>query len=206
MPDLIRAFIAVVLPEFLTDFVFEVQHRLKAQGLRIAWVPPGNVHLTMKFLGDIDPVDIDPIDAAMTESAQRIVPLTLSASGLGVFPDLRRPRVVWLGIGGDMPQLIAFQKDLDANLVAVGSGRFKPEKRSFKGHVTLGRIKARMDSNLLVKALRETGRVESQAFRVDAIHLIQSRLTPSGSVYTLLRSVVLGFPASVHYNVFENRE
>ncbi len=162
MPDLIRAFIAVTLPESLTGLVSEVQQTLKAQGLRIAWVPPGNVHLTLKFLGDIEPADIDPIAAVMSECTQRIVPLTLSARGLGVFPDLRRPRVVWLGITGDMPQLIAFQKDLDARLVAIGKGRFKPEERPFKGHLTLGRIKARLDSGILIKALRETGRVESQ--------------------------------------------
>jgi len=191
MPDLIRAFIAVTLPEPLTGLVFEVQQALKAQGLRIAWVPPGNVHLTLKFLGDIEPADIDPIAAVMSESAQQMVPLTLFASGLGVFPDLRRPRVVWLGVTGDMPQLIAFQKDLDTRLVALGKGRFKPEERPFKGHLTLGRIKVRLDSGILVKVLRETGRVDSQAFAVDAVHLIQSRLTSTGSIYTPLRRVLL---------------
>jgi len=196
MPDLIRAFIAVTLPEPLAGFVFEVQQTLKAHGLRIAWVPHGNVHLTLKFLGDIEPADIDPIVAVIAECARRIVPLILSASGLGVFPDLRRPRVVWLGLTGDMPRLIAFQQDLDTRLVAFGKGRFKPEERPFKGHLTLGRIKARIDSGILIKALRETGRVASPAFTVDAVHLIQSRLTPSGSIYTPLGRVVLGGPAS----------
>ena len=195
MPDLIRTFVAVTLPEPLTILVSEVQQTLKAQGLRIAWVPPGNVHLTLKFLGEIEPADIDPIAAVMSECSQRIVPLTLSARGLGVFPDLRRPRVVWLGITGDVPQLIAFQQDLDTRLVAIGNGRFKPEERSFKGHLTLGRIKVRLDSDILVKALRETGRV-AHAFTVEAVHLIQSRLTPSGSIYMPLRSVMLGSPAS----------
>jgi RNA 2',3'-cyclic 3'-phosphodiesterase len=193
MPDLIRTFIAVTLPGPLTDLVSEIQKALKAHGLRISWVAPGNVHLTLKFLGDIESVDIDPIAAVMSECAQRIEPLTLSARGLGVFPDLRRPRVVWLGIMGDMPQLIAFQQDLDARLVALGKGRFKPEQRPFKGHLTLGRIKTRLDSAVLVKALRETGR-DAHAFAVDAVHLIQSRLTPTGSIYTSLRCVALGSP------------
>jgi len=195
MPDFIRAFIAVTLPDPLADLVFEVQQTLKAQGLRIAWVSHGNVHLTLKFLGDIEPADVDPIAAVMSECAQRMVPLTFSASGLGVFPDLRRPRVVWLGLTGDMPQLIVFQKDLDIRLVAIGNGRFKPEERPFKGHLTLGRIKARLDSGILVKALRETGRVDTHAFTVDAVHLIQSRLTSTGSIYTPLRRVELGTPA-----------
>jgi RNA 2',3'-cyclic 3'-phosphodiesterase len=196
MPDFIRAFIAMTLPEPLAGLVSEIQQTLKAQGLRIAWVPSGNVHLTLKFLGDIDPADIDPIADVMSECAQCIEPLTFTARGLGVFPDLRRPRVVWLGITGDMPQLIAFQQDLDARLAALGKGRFKPEDRPFKGHLTLGRIKIRLDSGILIKALRETGRVESPAFTLDAIHLIQSRLKPSGSIYTPLRRVVLSDPAS----------
>jgi len=196
MPDLIRAFIAMTLPDPLAGLVSGVQQTLKAQGLRIAWVPSGNVHLTLKFLGDIDPSDIDPIAAVMSECAQRLEPLTFTVSGLGVFPDLRRPRVVWLGITGDTPRLIAFQLELDARLAAVGKGRFKPENRPFKGHLTLGRIKARTDPGILIKALREAGRVESPAFTVDAIHLIQSQLTPSGSIYSPLRHVAFGIPAN----------
>ena len=192
MADLIRAFIAVTLPEPLTGFVSGVQQSLKARGLRIAWVAPGNVHLTLKFLGDIEPADIDPIAAVMTECAQRTAPLMLSTAGLGVFPGLKRPRVIWLGITGDMPRLIVFQQDLDARLVDIGTGRFKPDNRPFKGHLTLGRIKTPPDSAVLVKALRETGRIGSNAFTVDAIHLMQSRLTPSGSIYTPLRCVTIG--------------
>lgn len=194
MTELLRAFIAVALPEPLAGFVSEVQRALKALGLRIAWVPPANVHLTLKFLGDIEPADIEPIAAVMTECARHVAPLVLSAARLGVFPDLRRPRVVWMGIAGDIPQLVALQQDLEARLDPVGKGRFKPEQRPFKGHLTLGRIKTRLESGTLVSALRETGQVASHAFTVDAIHLIQSRLTPSGSIYTPLRSVMLGGP------------
>ena len=99
-------------------------------------------------------------------------------------------------VTGDILPLIAFQQDLDARLAVFGKGRFKPEERQFKGHLTLGRIKTRLDSGILVKALREIGRVASPAFTIDCIHFIQSRLTPSGSIYTPLRSVVLGNPAS----------
>jgi RNA 2',3'-cyclic 3'-phosphodiesterase len=194
MTELLRAFIAVALPEPLTGFVSEVQRALKALGLSIAWVPPANVHLTLKFLGDIEPADIEPIAAVMTECARQVTPLVLSAGRLGVFPDLRRPRVVWMGIAGDIPQLIALQQDLEVRLDPVGKGRFKPEQRPFKGHLTLGRIKTRLESGLLVSALRQTGQATSHAFTVDAMHLIQSRLTPSGSIYTPLRSVILAGP------------
>lgn len=192
MSDLIRAFVAVMLPEPLTGFVSGVQQTLKSSGLRIAWVPAGNVHLTLKFLGDIEPVETDLIADAMAECAQQFDSLVFSARGLGVFPDLRRPRVVWLGITGDVPRLIAFQKDLDTRLTAIGKGRFKPEERLFKGHLTIGRIKARLDSGILVKSLREAGMVQSPAFTVNTIHLMQSRLTQAGAIYTPLRCVEIG--------------
>lgn len=84
MRDLTRAFIAVTIPEPLAGLVAEVQQSLKNQGLRIAWVAPGNVHLTLKFLGDIEPADIDPVAVILSECAQRMAPLSLSAGGLGV--------------------------------------------------------------------------------------------------------------------------
>jgi 2'-5' RNA ligase len=189
MTELIRAFIAVTLPDSLICLVSEVQQKLKAHGLRISWVSPGNVHLTLKFLGDIESADIDPIAAVMAECVKGVIPLSLSTGILGVFPDLRRPRVVWLGITGDLPQLIALQQNLDAGLTALGNGRFKPENRSFKGHLTLGRIKDKQDHDILVKALKAAGQIASQTFTADAVFLIQSRLMPAGAIYTPLRRV-----------------
>jgi 2'-5' RNA ligase len=191
MTDLIRAFIAISLPETLVDFMSEVQQKLKVPGLRISWVPPRNVHLTIKFLGDIAPVDIDPIVTVMAECAKGVSPLRLSTGIPGVFPDLRRPRVVWLGITGDLPRLIDLQQNLDAGLAVLGNGRFKPEDRPFKGHLTLGRIKDKQNQDILIKALKAAGQIASQTFTADAVHLIQSRLTPSGAIYTPLRRVVL---------------
>lgn len=192
MPDLIRAFIAITLPGFVIDLVGRVQQSLKAEGLRMGWVAPANVHLTLKFLGDVEPAEIDPVAGVLSACAAQVMPLTFSASGLGVFPDLRRPRVLWMGIKGDIARLIAFQKDLDGRLADMSKGRFAPEQRPFKGHLTLGRIKTRLEDGILVKALQHAGRVESPPFTVGDVHLMQSRLTPAGAVYTPLRCAALG--------------
>jgi 2'-5' RNA ligase len=189
MTDMIRAFIAITLPDSLIGLVSEIQRKLKANGMRISWVSPENVHLTLKFLGDIEPTDIDPIVGIMAECAQGMMPMTLAAGGIGVFPDIRRPRVVWLGITGDLQLLIALQKHMDIRLAELGNGRFKPEDRPFKGHLTLGRIKSRLDHDILVNALKTVGQATSPVFTADAVHLIQSRLTPSGAIYTPLRTV-----------------
>jgi 2'-5' RNA ligase len=191
MTEPIRAFIAITLPDSLVGLISEVQQKLKKNGLRISWVSPENVHLTLKFLGDIAPDDIDPITAVMAECAPGLIPMLLAAGGIGVFPDLRRARILWMGITGDMSQLVALQKNLELRLAALGNGRFKPEDRPFKGHLTLGRIKSRVDYDILVKAMRAVGQIASSPFTVDTIHLIQSQLTPTGAIYTPLRAVRL---------------
>lgn len=198
MTEWIRAFIAIPLPDSLVGLIAEVQQNLKKNGLRISWVSPENVHLTLKFLGDIESADIDPIASVMGECTNGMTPMSLAAGGIGVFPDLRRPRVLWLGITGDIPQLLALQKHLEARLAELGNGRFKPEDRPFKGHLTLGRIKSRVDYETLVKAIRTVGQVASPPFTVDAIHLIQSQLTPSGAIYTLLRTIRSGDSGNEH--------
>ncbi len=187
MADLIRAFIAIKLPEFVLAKVLEVQNLFKSKGIHISWVKPKNVHMTLKFLGDIEPADLELIVSVMTECSRYNDPVNFCVKGAGVFPDLRRPRVLWLGIAGDIQKLIAFQKKLDLRLFDSSKGRFKREERPFSGHITIGRIKARIDSADLVNAIREVGLKETDAFTSDAFYLIQSRLTSSGPVYTTLK-------------------
>lgn len=189
MPDLIRAFIAIKLPEFVLVKVVEVQNLFKSKGIHITWVKPEKVHLTLKFLGDIEPSDVELIVSAISECTKHNDPANLFVKGAGVFPDLRRPRVLWLGIGGDIQKLIAFQKNLDERLFDASNGRFKPEERPFKGHLTIGRIKDKINSDSLINALRQIGLTETGAFKADALHLIQSRLTSSGPVYTTLKNI-----------------
>ena len=179
----IRAFICFKLSERLISSIGRIQESVKQYDLKIKWVRPENIHLTIKFLGDIKCSEIDDIGRLIKETAMDFTPLLLSAQGIGVFPNLNRPRVIWIGISGQIGELIGLQKMLDNKLQIIG---FPKEKRPFKGHLTIGRIKGSIDSNKLSDVLNQINRFAASPFSVDKIYLIQSDLKPSGAVYTRL--------------------
>jgi 2'-5' RNA ligase len=125
----------------------------------------------------------------MADAAWTVSPFSLCAKGVGVFPGIKRPRVLWVGLGGDRTPLAQLQKALDEGVHGIGFAR---DTRPFKGHLTLGRAKARIDARRLADAITRFGSFESADFQVRAIHLIRSRLKPGGAAYTLLHSEALG--------------
>ena len=138
MSQTIRSFIAIELPEGVVALLGKLQQDLKAIRLKAGWVQPSNIHLTLKFLGDIKADDIDKIGGAMQEAVKGCEPFRLTVGGIGFFPGIKRPRVIWVGVGGQTQPLFALQRSLEDRLAAVG---FPKEKRSFKGHLTLGRFR-----------------------------------------------------------------
>jgi 2'-5' RNA ligase len=188
MSEKLRAFIAVSLPEFVLQAMVNAQEDLKGSGLKIRWVRKEGIHLTVKFLGDIDRPDVGRIHSAMKRATQAFSPLVLKGEGIGVFPDLKRPRVVWVGVSGDVKALRALQGELEDQLDDLG---FPREKRSFKGHLTLGRIKGRMDGVKLGEALRALGGFRTEPFTVQSVVLFQSDLRPDGAVYSRLAEATL---------------
>jgi 2'-5' RNA ligase len=188
MSDTIRTFIAFQLPENIVSSVRKIQEGLKSCGFKVRWVPPQNIHLTLKFLGDVDTAAIGKIGDAIINTAKGQAPLSLAAKGVGVFPRIKRPRVLWIGIVGQINPLTNLQKFLDAELEKVG---FPRESRPFKGHLTLGRVKGKIDSGRLVEAMRAYQGFESEAFVADKIFLFKSELKPAGAVYTKLMRVPL---------------
>jgi 2'-5' RNA ligase len=179
----IRAFIAVDLPESVIRALQSAQERLKSHRLDIRWVKPGNIHLTLKFLGDIQPADIDPIREALRSAAAAVAPFPIAARGAGVFPGIKKPRVVWAGLSGELPTLFALQECVERALAAIG---FAPEARSFKAHLTIGRVKGRVRPADLLAALQELAKWASPVFTVDRVTFFQSDLRPGGAVYTRL--------------------
>ncbi len=105
MPPTIRAFIALEMPPSAISLLKKLQENFKLLGLRAKWVQPENIHLTLKFLGNIDPGDVDKISGAMMDVVKDFEPLTLVARGVGVFPGIKRPRVIWVGLGGQIQSL-----------------------------------------------------------------------------------------------------
>jgi 2'-5' RNA ligase len=183
MPESIRTFVAVEFPEKIISWIGSIQENLRSYGLGIRWVPPGNIHLTLKFLGDIKESDVESVGRAMFASTRRFAPLSITAKGIGAFPSFKRPRVIWIGVCGPIHDLIALQRTLDDNLNAIG---FPKEKRPFKGHLTLGRVKDRIDPKILLNAVQAFSGFESEPFVIDKLVLFKSDLKPSGAVYSKL--------------------
>jgi 2'-5' RNA ligase len=189
---MIRAFIAIELDDALRAALGAVQQSLKqelgrlARGrdIRVQWVRPEAMHLTLKFLGDIDEARIDAIGTAVAQIAGAHDRMTIPVAGLGAFPDARAPRVLWAGLrdGGAVVRCAA---DLDE---ALGRLDFAREARPFSPHLTLARIKD--GARDIGRALTEAGVLAAPAaigtMTVHALALMRSDLRPSGSIYTRL--------------------
>ncbi len=176
-----RLFVAIHLPREYQDGLAQLTASLKGRlRSRLAWTRPGNWHLTLKFLGDTDETRITAITKAL-----RSVPFTafdLQAGDAGFFPDMKRPRVFWLGLaqGGDACRALA--RNIEGALEPLG---FAPEARPFEGHLTLARVKqGRGDDWAGLKALAR--KKEWPVFRAHSFTLQQSELTPQGPKYSVL--------------------
>lgn len=181
--ETLRAFLAFALPGGVTASIEEIQRRLKSFDLRIRWVRPDGIHLTVKFLGDIRRKDLGKIEAACAGAVRGVKPISLRAEGVGVFPNSSRAKVLWAGMAGDTAGLSEVARRIEEAMLQVG---FPKESRPFKGHLTLGRAKERIDPKRLSGALQSVSDFSSESFTADRLFLFQSELTPSGAVYTPL--------------------
>ena len=184
----LRVFVAVPIPDAVALFLRQVQARLQSPGMHIRWSATPNIHLTLVFLGDIDPTRVSAVTAQMDAAAERSHAFSLVAKGVGVFPNLRHARVVWVGLSGDLDRLKSIQATLESGLESVG---FNRESRAFRAHLTIGRTRQRIDASTIKAALDPLQEVASDAFRVDRLMLFSSILKPTGAQYTLLHTAHL---------------
>jgi 2'-5' RNA ligase len=189
MSKTIRMFIAIEIPGNIISKFCELQEGIEDYGFKIRWVRSENIHLTLKFLGNVEAAKIDEIAETISKTLEGYTPISLKAKGIGVFPGIKRPRVLWIGLTGQLESLIRLQKTLDENLKVFG---FPEEKRPFKGHLTMARIKAKIDVKKLGDALMAFRSFESETFTADQVVLYKSELKPSGAVYTKLASASMG--------------
>lgn len=183
-----RAFVAVDLPEALRGALAAAQRRLAAAGARVRWVAPDRLHLTLKFLGDLDEAAAAGLSAGLREAAARHEPFGLDVHGLGSFP-AREPRVVWAGCGGEVGRLVRLVRDVEACAQAVG---VPPEPRPFTAHVTLGRVKGPGGTRALARAVDGDKTAVFGPFEVREIVLYRSDLSPEGPRYHRLEAFPLG--------------
>ena len=184
-----RAFIAIELSPEIKNELADLQQRLKQAGLKARWVKPGNIHLTLKFLGDIDPGNVGNISAAMEAATEKHAPFELKVSGTGVFPNLRKARVLWAGLSEGVTELINLQQDLDKALVTCG---FERERRPFRGHLTLARFRNRVNPAKLEKTIKECDGGGLGQWTVEDLVLFKSDLNPTGAIYSQLATHPLG--------------
>jgi 2'-5' RNA ligase len=184
MQQSIRAFIAFEIPPLVISRLHIVQQDVERSKIRARWVRPENIHLTLKFLGDIRPDYIDKIHTAMDGVAIEFSPITVVVKGGGVFPGIKRPRVIWAGLGGNIRSLLAFQSRLSEKLAEI---QFPIDKRSFQAHLTLGRIKQAANPALIRQMIADLAKLDSDEFTFSQVFLFKSDLRPSGAVYSKLK-------------------
>ena len=188
----VRSFIAIELPDELKLGLTQLEAQLKmSKQPWVKWVDPYSIHLTLKFLGSIAVDRISEITGAMEEAIQGISPFHLEVKDLGVFPNLRRVQVAWVGISGEVDKLSQLQQHLESNLARLG---FAPETRPFTPHLTLARLRNRasLDERQSFGQLIATTRFEATyTIKVDAISLMRSQLTREGAIYSQISSVGL---------------
>lgn len=189
MPGMLRAFVAVEMPEPIRAALQEIQSGLKQFKIRARWVRPENIHLTLKFLGNIPAGHVPSIGRALSESVRARGPFGLPAVGMGVFPGLQRPRVIWVGLSDRSQALVRLQQDIDARLAALG---FPREEKRFQGHVTIGRFADRGSPGPVAEALKQFGAQGVGTLEVREVVLFRSDLRPEGPVYTALARAPLG--------------
>lgn len=195
MPETIRAFIAIELTDELKSVLSQITRELEARvpAGTVRWVKPTAMHLTLVFLGDTATSKLTAIARAMTAAAAAIPPVGFRASALGCFPNVTRPRVVWVGVDEPTGLLKRLKSALDNQLQPLG---FTPERKTFSPHLTLGRVTKKAthaDAQRLGQVVEGATLSDAGGMTASQIHLIRSDLRPSGPVYTTLASV--SFPA-----------
>jgi 2'-5' RNA ligase len=191
--SLLRAFIAVEIPLEIREAVGKATAPMqKAIGSVIRWVPTENMHLTLKFLGDVSPSNVEMLSQMLRAEADMFHCFDLRLSGLGAFPNLKRPRVIYIGIQAPA-MLEALQRGIEAASRRLG---YESEERGFSPHLTIGRLKhasrvTAAEQQSIRRALEETRIDLLGTARVDSVHLYKSDLKPTGSVYTRLYSAQL---------------
>jgi len=183
----IRSFICIVLPEELKAKIATVQSQLRGEPVDVSWTKPENVHLTLKFLGDVEEAQLDAIKEVVTQTAKAHSQFELVASGCGVFPNERNPRVLWIGLKDEEGRVQSLAQEIEEKLAAIG---FAKEGRPFTPHLTIGRIRSGRNAREFARTFMAVD-FPPHRFAVEQIVLMRSDLRPTGAIYTPLHSVNL---------------
>ncbi len=184
----IRTFVAVLIAEDLKQKIAEVQGEVKKLAPDVKWVAPENLHVTLKFLGDVREDEIASLSAVVEDAVRGYPTFELSVSGLGAFPSPARARVVWVGIQNGAEKLIELASVVDDALAGAG---FEKESKAFKSHITIGRVKTERNLDKLAKAVEEVDASSLGTQQVKSVVIMQSELMREGPIYSPLSVIAL---------------
>jgi 2'-5' RNA ligase len=183
-----RLFIGIKLDPVISRRIEALQAGLRVGGGDVKWVAPANLHLTLHFLGETSSAALGVIQEAMDRGVGAFQPFVMRLQGIGAFPYLNRPRVVWVGVTSAVPTLKVLHRALGEHLVLPG---FIPEPK-FTPHITLGRVRSQKNLGALIPMLTKYADIDAGEQKVTEIVLVASQLTRSGPIYQVVSRAPLG--------------
>lgn len=181
----IRCFIAIEIPDAIQTLLISAQEELNRSVRGASWVKRGNIHLTLKFLGDVAPNQISTIKDSIEQVANARSPFSLEIGGIGTFPNLTRPRIIWAGVKTGVDEVISISNEIDAGLSQHG---YEREEKPFRPHLTLARLKRRINLKPFVDVFHQYDTINGATLIVNQIQVVESQLRQSGAVYTPLET------------------
>jgi 2'-5' RNA ligase len=185
-----RAFIAINLPSDIKNYLSKLQDQLKTTLPKIGWVKPANLHLSLKFLGEISSKQAENIQQIIAAIIKTTLPFEIKLETLGVFPDYQTARIIWIGTHQPPPGLKQLAEQLEKKLPKTG---IPEEGRFFQAHITLGRIKQPLiavDLEKTLNTLKSELTAGNLKFNAGGVTLFQSLLGPGGPTYNILKEEV----------------
>jgi 2'-5' RNA ligase len=179
----IRAFIAVEIDSQTGQKISELISILKKSNADVKWITDGQMHLTLKFLGNIDKDKVRGISEAISDISDNFNSFKIAFSKIGAFPSLNHPAVIWLGIDKGAESLKTLNEKIETALEKLG---FEREKREFKPHLTLGRVRSDKNMPGFTKLLKETAFYLANDIQINKLTLFQSDLSPKGAIHSII--------------------
>jgi 2'-5' RNA ligase len=180
----VRTFIAIDPGNTIRERLIGLQQALGRAGTEVKWVEPDNLHVTLLFLGEVDMVAVPSVCEAVAEGCRQQSAFAMTIEKAGCFPNPRRPRILWAGVGQGVQEVCSLHDRLEEPLLALGC--YRREERQYSPHITLGRVRSAGPTEKLAAALAKQAAWKGGETMVREVLVMGSELTPQGPIYTVL--------------------
>lgn len=181
----IRCFVAIEIPETIQTLLTSAQEELRKFVRGVSWVKRENIHLTLRFLGDVTPNQISVIKYSIEQVTDTRSPFSMELGGIGAFPNLSRPRIIWAGVKIGADEVGAIAREIDLRLSRRG---YERDGKPFRPHLTLARLKSRTNLKPLIDVFQQYDTISGARMMVKQVRIVQSQLRRGGAVYTPLET------------------